>query len=226
MTDYTIKRFNKYSKEELISALREFANANDNKFVASRDFCSWLGISPTTIESHFGKWSSLCNEAGISPRYDRNVDKESLFQNLEAVWERLGRQPRAKEIKQPLSPVSISKYQKEFKKTWYEICLEFVSWKSGATIEEIAQESRALPKPASDLKHRTNRSISLSLRYDVLKRDNFKCVVCGKSPALLHGIQLHIDHIIPWSKGGETEIENLQTLCSECNLGKSDKYSA
>ena len=35
-------------------------------------------------------------------------------------------------------------------------------------------------------------------------------------------IELHIDHIIPWSKGGETVLENLQTLCSDCNLGKSN----
>lgn len=223
MTDYTIKRFNKYSKDELILALREFADINGNKYVASRNFCSWLGVSPTTVERYFGKWSSLCNEAGISPRYDRNIDKESLFQNLGTVWEKLGRQPRAKEMKQPLSPVSISKYQKEFKKTWYEICLEFVSWKSCATIEEIEQESRAQLKSAVDMQHKTNRSISLSLRYDVLKRDNFKCVVCGKTPALSHGVQLHIDHITPWSKGGETVIENLQTLCSECNFGKSNK---
>ncbi|GAN33981.1 MAG: HNH endonuclease [Candidatus Brocadia sp. AMX2] len=226
MTDYTIKRFNKYSKEELLSALRGFVDKNGTKYVASRDFCRWLGISPTTVERHFGKWSSLCNEAGISPRYDRNIDHDYLFQNLETVWEKLGRQPRAKEMKQPLSPVSISKYQREFKKTWYEICLEFVSWKSGASVEEIEKESRAFPKPLSDIQHKTNRSISLSLRYNVLKRDNFKCVMCGNTPALSSGVQLHIDHIVPWSGGGETIIENLQTLCSECNLGKSDKYSA
>jgi 5-methylcytosine-specific restriction endonuclease McrA len=34
--------------------------------------------------------------------------------------------------------------------------------------------------------------------------------------------RLHIDHIVPWSKGGETALENLETLCSECNLGKSN----
>ena len=55
-----------------------------------------------------------------------------------------------------------------------------------------------------------------------MARDNFKCRICGKSPATDPKITLHIDHIIPWSKGGETIFENLQTLCSECNLGKSD----
>ena len=68
----------------------------------------------------------------------------------------------------------------------------------------------------------TSRKISDKLRYQVLKRDNFKCCACGASPAKDPSVELHIDHIIPWSKGGETTIDNLQTLCSKCNLGKSD----
>ena len=62
-----------------------------------------------------------------------------------------------------------------------------------------------------------------SLRYDILKRDNFKCVICGRTPKK-DGVTLHVDHIIPVSKGGKTVPENLRTLCSICNLGKSDKY--
>lgn len=61
-----------------------------------------------------------------------------------------------------------------------------------------------------------------SLRYDVMKRDDFKCVICGASAD--DGVKLHVDHIKPISKGGKTEFDNLRTLCSECNLGKSDKY--
>lgn len=84
-------------------------------------------------------------------------------------------------------------------------------------------------KPKSTIEHKvvvskktTSRKISNTLRYQVLKRDNFKCCACGASPAKDPSVELHIDHIIPWSKGGETTIENLQTLCSKCNLGKSD----
>lgn len=68
----------------------------------------------------------------------------------------------------------------------------------------------------------TTRVISNKLRYQVLKRDKFKCCACGASPAKDSSVELHIDHIVPWSKGGETTMENLQTLCSKCNLGKSD----
>ena len=69
---------------------------------------------------------------------------------------------------------------------------------------------------------RNTRTISDKLRYQVLKRDNFKCCACGASPAKDPSVELHIDHIIPWSKGGESTLENLQTLCSKCNLGKSN----
>ncbi|MBI5847426.1 MAG: HNH endonuclease [Nitrospirae bacterium] len=52
--------------------------------------------------------------------------------------------------------------------------------------------------------------------------DRFTCRHCGASPAKMLGVELHVDHIIAWSKGGETVLSNLQTLCSKCNLGKSN----
>lgn len=61
-----------------------------------------------------------------------------------------------------------------------------------------------------------------SLRYDVLKRDGFKCVLCGATAK--DGAKLHVDHILPVSKGGKTEKSNLRTLCDQCNLGKKDKF--
>lgn len=69
---------------------------------------------------------------------------------------------------------------------------------------------------------RKNRDPSLRLRFEVLARDRFTCRFCGASPAKDPSVTLHIDHIVPWSKGGETTLINLQTLCSKCNLGKSN----
>lgn len=60
-----------------------------------------------------------------------------------------------------------------------------------------------------------------SIRYDVMKRDNFKCKLCGANGG---ESALEIDHIVPIAKGGKTEMDNLQTLCKECNKGKRDKY--
>ena len=65
--------------------------------------------------------------------------------------------------------------------------------------------------------------MSQSLRYDVMRRDGFRCVLCGRSAS--DGVQLHVDHIQPVSKGGKTELSNLRTLCQDCNLGKGAKYN-
>lgn len=62
-----------------------------------------------------------------------------------------------------------------------------------------------------------------ALRWQVFQRDNWKCCACGRVSA--HGVILHVDHIIPRSKGGTDSLDNLQTLCSECNLGKSNRDS-
>ncbi|MEF2655443.1 MAG: HNH endonuclease [Eggerthellaceae bacterium] len=59
------------------------------------------------------------------------------------------------------------------------------------------------------------------LRYEVLKRDNFTCQICGSTQN--DGVKLEVDHIHPVSKGGKTEFSNLQTLCDRCNRGKRDK---
>lgn len=58
------------------------------------------------------------------------------------------------------------------------------------------------------------------MRREVFKRDNYTCVECRARKS--DGATLHIDHIIPVSKGGTDELDNLQTLCKDCNLSKSD----
>lgn len=55
------------------------------------------------------------------------------------------------------------------------------------------------------------------LRYRVLERDR-RCRLCGVGPE--DGAKLHIDHIVPYSQGGKTVLDNLQALCQDCNLGK------
>ena len=58
------------------------------------------------------------------------------------------------------------------------------------------------------------RYISKPTRKAVLIRDNYSCVKCGNQK------DLHMDHIIPESRNGSNELENLQVLCKDCNLRK------
>lgn len=74
----------------------------------------------------------------------------------------------------------------------------------------------AMEKPMSG----ERKSISKKTRFEVFKRDGFKCVYCG---AAAPSAVLVVDHIHPVSKGGENEILNYATACQPCNSGKSDR---
>jgi len=57
-----------------------------------------------------------------------------------------------------------------------------------------------------------------NIREQIFKRDNYRCVVCGNGKH--NGYEIHADHIKPQAKGGNSTLENGQTLCSEHNLMK------
>lgn len=61
--------------------------------------------------------------------------------------------------------------------------------------------------------------ISRKIRFEVFKRDGFRCCYCGKTPP---EIVLEVDHIDPKSKGGCDDINNLISSCFDCNRGKRD----
>lgn len=72
---------------------------------------------------------------------------------------------------------------------------------------------------ANDAEH---AKVTRAMRYDVLRRDGFRCVRCGRGRE--DGVKLHVDHIVPVSRGGKSTMDNLQTLCEDCNCGKGNKY--
>jgi hypothetical protein len=61
-------------------------------------------------------------------------------------------------------------------------------------------------------------SLSKKIRFEVFKRDGFRCAYCGKTPP---DALLEVDHIIPKAEGGPDDINNLITACFDCNRGKS-----
>lgn len=62
-------------------------------------------------------------------------------------------------------------------------------------------------------------ALSASLRYEVLRRCNFACIYCGVAAPVA---VLHVDHVVPRSRGGSNDPWNLVAACQDCNLGKSD----
>ncbi len=61
------------------------------------------------------------------------------------------------------------------------------------------------------------KSTGTRLRFEVFKRDGFRCVYCGATPLQE---PLHADHVVPVAAGGTTTADNLVTSCMKCNAGK------
>ena len=61
------------------------------------------------------------------------------------------------------------------------------------------------------------KSLTPKTRFEVFKRDRFKCFYCGRTPP---AVVLHVDHVIAVANGGSNVQENLVSSCHECNIGK------
>ena len=70
--------------------------------------------------------------------------------------------------------------------------------------------------PLTDPEYK-RKKITQDIKKIVYERDNGKCKQCGSDR------DLQFDHILPHSKGGSDEVENLQILCKTCNSKKSNK---
>ena len=193
------------------------------------------------IKSRFSSWEKALSLAGLQPTgFHHTISDEELLREIERVWIALGRQPTTTDIRGGISKYSLASYSSKFG-GWRKALEAFIEWinsdrPDGKTT--ISHDNKSHTVDTDDIsiiqlkdiqetlhnneKHQTTRTVGDRLRFKVLLRDNFKCCACGASPAKNPSIVLHIDHIIPWSKGGETTLDNLQTLCSKCNLGKSD----
>jgi hypothetical protein len=170
--------------------------------------------SMTLVYRHFGSWSGVLAAAGLgASRYRPRMSDRVLLENLESLWRKLKRQPKCMDLILPWSAIGLTPYQRRF--GGFEKAMRaFVEWKKTGRL------------PGGKLKgkkrHGTSRSINWRMRYLVMRRDKFRCCACGRSPAREAGVVLQIDHIKPWTGGGETVMGNLQTLCVRCNVGKGD----
>ncbi|HEX4113156.1 MAG TPA: HNH endonuclease [Stellaceae bacterium] len=202
------------SREDLLSDIRHAAELAGTNVISQRLYSEFGKYDPKTASRRFGTWNKAVIAAGLEIANEINITDERLFENLMRLWEHYGRQPRRAELARPPSLISQGAYTRRFH-SWMNALAQFVAYANG-------QDARP-PTPIEIAGgHQTGRDPNLRLRFRVMKRDNFSCRACGASPAMKSGLSLHVDHIKPWSRGGETIEENLQTLCEACNLGKSN----
>jgi len=200
---------------DLLDDLRLVANQLGRRTVGHKEYRGVGKYDDTTISRRFGSWNDALRAAGLSLSNEVDVSDERLFENVLNLWQHYGRQPRRAELAHPPSAISQSPYRRRFG-SWSSALAAFVEYANFGGVESPQEQLLAVPRRG------TGRDPSLRLRWRVLQRDRFTCCACGASPALGAGVELHVDHIIAWSNGGLTILENLQTLCSRCNLGKSN----
>ena len=215
------------TKDDIVHEVNRVANIYQKDSITRKEYYVYGKYnSSTLIRRCNNSWNQVLEISGLKPVQNRNFSDEELFAEIERIWILLGRQPMSTDIKNGISKYSLQSYARRFG-GWRGALEAFVSFinvdENGLLENNLSEiiEERSISSN-NRIQHRTKRDINLRLRFKVMQRDNFKCCMCGASPAKDPSVELHIDHIIPWSKGGETTIDNLQTLCSKCNLGKSD----
>lgn len=205
---------------EILADLRSVVKITGKDHLPISDYKLHGKYAQNTVIRHFGGWNRAKQLAGIRITVHNGVTKTELFQNLRRVWLTLGRQPMRKEMKAPLSEFSWRTYRDVFG-SFRNALEEFLGWANRRRKHKVKTPILDIAKARGN--HRTRKSVKPGLRLKVFERDGYKCVICGSSPAYGNGTLLHVDHIVPYSKGGETVIDNLQTLCKECNLGKGNR---
>ena len=214
---YSPPKNSKKTPDELIADLQAVAKTLNTEKLSQSVYKKHGGkYNPSTFETHFGSWNKALLKAGLSTTQSQNYSDEKLFENLLNIWQKKGTQPTRRDMNTTMSKISYTPYTRRFG-TWTNAIKQFIEYANGNDVVQIRKTGNA-----KTLQRKTARDPSLRLRFKVLKRDNFSCVQCGESPAKNHKIELHVDHIKPYSRGGETEISNLQTLCQNCNWGKSN----
>lgn len=223
-----------FTDEQLLDELRAVSAKIAGKPVTVEAFNQHADMNAETVRRRFGSWWAALKRAGLEiSSLGRRYSDDDYFENLLAVWTHYGRQPTYGEMDQSPSSIPSGAYEAKWD-TWTKALLAFLERVNSDTEQEQPQTppvvDEAKPRPVSRrrselrrVKDEDQHQIKLGLRYEVLKRDRFRCLLCGASPATHLGCVLHVDHITPWSRGGKTLVENLRALCETCNLGKSAK---
>ncbi|MEZ0543180.1 homing endonuclease associated repeat-containing protein [Fibrella arboris] len=223
---YQLKDFHRnILDDELLEDLKQIAIKLGKNSISSREYNdNGSKYTAGTIGVRFGSWNNALMKAGLQLVQQREVETEELLENLEQVWVSIGRQPTFRDMKTPISKYSVHQYLTKFG-TWRNALEAFIRHVDSAN--EIGQNNsnsteviaKLLPNETPVFKHRTNRFPSERLKVQVLMRDGNKCRLCGIT---VTGENIHFDHVKPWSKGGETVLENLQVLCATHNLAKGN----
>ena len=205
--DINAKRI-RLTDNEVLSSVKKYAEKVNFRYFPSTEYDTWKekkGHSSTIIQ-RFGSWKKVLLLLGIEGGRE-HYTPEQLVENLENIWKHLGFPPGKRHIGKYGQKISESPY----KQIWGSVraaCQFLAKYHEG----KITKEELLRGKISSNRRH----SIPLKIRWQVLKRDNYTCKKCGRSPSLDHKVRLEVDHKNPVSKGGQDDMGLLRNELISC----------
>lgn len=223
------RRVDALPREVLVQELRKVAEQLGGRRFSRRDFDRHAtACKGSAVLAHFGTWAQALNAIGM-PLTDHRPDRKQitdaqLLGELARVWRALGHRPSKLEWEAAKAAYSYTTYKQRFG-GWVNACAALIGGNvhnppGSATVTETTADGNRHLERVATVPPEHIRTIPLKLRLRVLTRDKFRCVLCGRTPALNPGVVLHVDHIEPFSRDGLTVEVNLRTLCDHCNWGK------
>ncbi len=208
-----------YSKTKRLSSYKCFDHKKNliNKIIEDKNFYSNLISS---VKENNNKWSVYNSKIQNLPPYMHELKSINVKISQLAFFKIEKKIIKDNILKSPvLDPNIIYKVsytspagKKSYSTTWTIPFCNLINYYNSAEKTIEYQQTAKYER----------QKLSASLRYKILKRDGFKCKLCGRKSE--DGVELEVDHIIPVSKGGKTIESNLRTLCKDCNRGKSNKF--
>lgn len=210
-------------KKELETAVHPRVRREEPESIEEAKARRYLGISPE-------KWARMSEESRrkLTSAVEKNraeaalqeVEKQKKreIEQKRIQTEQLENDPEYRATCKGLAPPSSCNYCKNDRWEFVESSPNELAakWKCtfcGKVRMVVADDDTDEPSDAE----RSSRYISKSVRLEVWRRDEAKCVNCGSNELL------EFDHIIPVAKGGSNTARNVQLLCENCNRSKRDK---
>jgi len=221
MAKFKIDFLESYEDESILTELRRIAKKVKKDTVTKADIEGYGRISYPLVYSRFGSLRHALETAGLRTNRFMKATNSELLKILIELWELVlekeGRTPERKDLKKYNFPVSGDTYFRRFG-TWKKALMKAYESVEADSLDDT-DTSSALKEIKNNKSQKKRKHISLRKRFFVMKRDSFACVKCGTSG---HGVRLEVDHKVSVAQRGTDALDNLQTLCFDCNRGKRD----
>ncbi len=206
--------------EEIFADLHRAAAQHPGHHLSLAAYSKLGRFSPDAVRHRFHTWNSALAKARLPVEQNPLLlHSPSLFQQMERIWKKSARQPQCKDYQLIPRAPTYATYIARFG-SWQNALQAFVTWANSRPLTAKQKihlystpENPHPPKTSHaqhppPLRNPPPRQLQMRPMWPLTSKRTWRYL-------------LHLDHIKPWSPGGETVYENLQTLCESCNLGKA-----